>query len=142
MSGTRDDLIDVTRLAFEAEKNRLRAFLEKEAALRRDIARLDAHKRDMAMLSPDDLHGARAIGAEIAWSAWHDAKRMDLMRRLARHLAGKEAVMTRLSRAHGKQCAAEDIAATARKGRRRRLARTDEDARLTQLLLSIADPRF
>lgn len=136
MSDEFHHLAQVTGLAFEAERARVRAFAERESALRADIARLDQHKAELANLPVADLHGARATGLEIAWSAWHDRKRLELMRRLALHLAGKEAMLARLRRAYGRQQSAEDLHSAECGRRRAKKARSDEDARLAQIILS------
>ena len=102
-------LAEVTEARFEAERARLRRFFEVEAGLRRDLERLDAHARAMAALPPGDLGQARAIGADIAWSAWQARKRAEVLRDLALHLARKEAVMKSLRRAYGKKEAAETL---------------------------------
>ena len=102
-------LATLTCARFEAERAKLHAFFEVEAALRRDLARLEAHAREMAHLAPAQLGQVRAIGADIAWQGWQIQKRSEVNLRLALHLAQKELALARLRRAYGKMDAARNV---------------------------------
>ncbi|QYX57091.1 hypothetical protein K1T73_01360 [Roseovarius sp. SCSIO 43702] len=134
------DLVEVTRVAFERERGQLAAFLETETALRRDIARLDAHRAEMMRLPVAELRDLRAIGAEIAWTAWQDRRRRELTHRLARHLAGKEAVMARVRLAFGRHEAAASLMKQEVASQRRRAAGAAGRARDAQMILTAKSP--
>ncbi len=133
-------LVELTNARFEAERARLRGFFEVEAGLRRDLARLEAHGRAMAALPPDDLGQGRAIGADIAWSAWQAKKRMEVNRDLALHLARKEGVLKALRRAYGKKEAANTLWKNARQAKAAACLAAQADITQQQAIL-VAHPR-
>ena len=104
-----DDLAQITDAQFRAEQSRLSDIVAEEAALRQDIARLDAHHRDNQNLPETQLSRARTIGADVLWQGWVGRTRKDLQMRLARVLVRKANMMDSLRQAYGKSIAAQTL---------------------------------
>lgn len=107
--GSLPELAALTDMLFRAEQARLREIVTREAALRRDLARLDENRRRSLQLPDDQLTGMRHIGADLQWQAWLGRSREELNRQLALCLAQKARMMTALRHAHGRKRAADDI---------------------------------
>ncbi|MDF1668140.1 MAG: hypothetical protein P1U83_00885 [Roseovarius sp.] len=109
------ELAELTNILFQAEQSKMRQVVEQEAALRRDLAQLDASREANLALPTAKLRAVRQIGADVQWQAWLGRTRADLNRRLALCLVQKERMMKALQQAHGRKLAADQINTAAQK---------------------------
>ncbi len=97
----------VTGAAFDAEQARMAALRRREAELRETIADLDRPRHDPTTPIEDDA--ALRAGADLNWQLWVDTRRSALNVELARCLVAQADARIVLSRAFGRNQAAQAI---------------------------------
>lgn len=120
-TGTLEQMTQVTDALYLREFEKIRHILDREAALRRDLARLDARAAE-ARRQQDDAPAMRSVGADLLWQGWVTRTRRQLNMELAQVMARKIEAMKRARRAFGRQQALKAMA-EAEAARRRDAAR-------------------
>lgn len=133
--GSLEAMGEVAAALYRAEQARLGTLLRREAELRRTLADLDRHRRDNLGLPPADLHGARAIGADILWQGWVGRSRRALNIELAQVLAQKAERMGALRQAFGRTAALDSLREAATQERRTAARTRAEAAGLDQAIM-------
>ncbi|MEO0939507.1 MAG: hypothetical protein AAFY38_15240 [Pseudomonadota bacterium] len=107
--GNWDELVRVTQVQYAKTQQGLAPILAKEAQLRSELARLDAHDQ-AARHETRDLSSVRAIGADVVWNSWLTRKRRMLTTELAQVLAHKEMRLGQVRRDQARQDVAQQMA--------------------------------
>lgn len=132
-------LVRVTEIQYAKSQQGLAPILAKEAQLRSELARLDAHDH-VARHETLDLGGVRAIGADVVWNSWLTRQRRMLTTELAQVLAHKEMRMEQVRRAHARHDVAQKMARDeASVTRARQQKRSMDDAAALHVLQRILD---
>ena len=119
MSGRHADLARLTGMVYRLRQSEMQALRAEEQKLRAALAEMDESRRASAR-TDHDRPERRAIGADVAWQAWLDARQRTLNMELARLLARKEPVEHRLRQAFGRDRAARELEERAGKTARAR----------------------
>lgn len=98
----------ITEARFQAELAKLRALSAAEAAIRTDIARLNA-QRLAAQAQFDGEVSLRALGADSLWQSWLNRNLTALNMRLANTMAQKLESLDACRAAFGRNQAAEEL---------------------------------
>lgn len=102
------NLVEVTHALYLRELRGTSGILAQEAALRRDLARLDQQADSARAELPTDA-AMQATGAGILWRGWVDRTRRDLNTDLARVLARKHVALDAVRLAHGREQALRNL---------------------------------
>ena len=123
------EITQITDALLEVELAKLREVSAKEAALRAEIADLEAHRKASLNLPEDGLLSVRAVGADVLWQSWIGRNKQRLNMELARLLVEKARMAKQAQKAFGRDLAANDLAQDAESDARREAAK----ARLEKL---------
>ena len=109
-----DQMAAVTAAQYMQEHAKVQPVLAQEAALRGQLARLNAQVQTAREQAEGD-HAMRALGADLLWQGWHTRTRRQLNLELAQATAKKLRMMDQLRKAFGRKHAVETMAAAERK---------------------------
>jgi len=123
MSRVWKELVEASAAIYAREQQKLAPILKREARLRADLQRLDAH--DDAARAQCNIMAA--VGADIAWNAWLAGAREQLNRELAQVLALKESRLGTIRKAFARHSVAQQTVARIAKAERK-----SRDARALQ----------
>ena len=124
-----DQLHKLCDLNYRNSHQRLATILERERALRAELAKLRGHIEETRGL-PAEHAQMRAVGADIIWMRWVTTAQSRLNIELAQVLAQKEGHIAQHKRAFGKAQAAQSLA----KADKEKLARQRRDQALAQAI--------
>lgn len=109
-----EQMAAVTEAQYLKEHAKVKPILDREAALRGQLAKLDAQIKETRAQADGD-HAMRALGADLMWQGWHTRTRRELNMQLAQITAQKLSAMDKLREAFGRKHAVETMARDERK---------------------------
>ncbi|WP_146347519.1 hypothetical protein [Falsiphaeobacter marinintestinus] len=105
----RDDLprlLEIVKVQYLKEQERMRAVLAEESALRGKLAKLD-ELADQAQTDLSQPQAMQQIGADLLWQSWRDRTRRQLNQELAQIMARKQPFQEKLKASFGRKTALE-----------------------------------
>ncbi len=121
-----DQMVAVTEAQYLQEHAKVKPILDREAALRGQLSKLDAQILETRAQADGD-HSMRALGADLLWQGWHARTKRELNMQLAQVIAQKLSAMDKLREAFGRKHAVETMAADERKIVRQKRAKKLEE---------------
>jgi predicted nucleic acid-binding Zn-ribbon protein len=109
-----DQMTAVSEAQYLQEHAKVKPILDREAALRGQLSKLDSQIKETRAQADGD-HAMRALGADLLWQGWHSRMRRELNMQLAQVTAQKLQAMDKLREAFGRKHAVETMAKDERK---------------------------